>query len=113
MDLEFAQGILGALPELGSLGGMTVLVLILLRWQGQTATRHGEELDRMARLHDEDVQDLREENARLREQRDAAETRVREAYGLPGSHPPLTRSPESTGPTPTGSPRSGRRRRDP
>lgn len=109
MDPELLTSVVGALPNLGPLGGMFLMVVILLRWQGQTSTRHGEEVDRMARLHDSELAEARAERDLYRSQRDAAETRLREVYGLPESHPPL---PPSSGPPPA-SPRPGRRRRDP
>jgi hypothetical protein len=72
--------VLGALPQVGALAGLVVLVVILIRREVQTTERHTAELDRQGKVYDAERGELLEENRRIREQRDFAELELREHW---------------------------------
>lgn len=77
----------GSLPQLGGVVVFVYIVILLLRREAQSDARHTTELTRLSTTHDAELAELRTENTRLREQRDAAETALR-AYWRPGVEPP-------------------------
>lgn len=69
--------LIGAAPQLGAATGAIALLWLLIRWAGQDrtdyraqlgeqATRHSDELKRINDAHDAELQELREEIARMR-----------------------------------------------
>lgn len=78
-----------AAPQLGGLGGIMLLLGLLIRREMQTTERHGIELDRLSRIHDEELAELRAELRAVRGQRDSAEERLRQIWESPrGGSPP-------------------------
>lgn len=80
MDLDLLTGVLGALPEGSPIAGLVILLVLGMRREAQAEARHRAELERQATAYDEDATQLRAENQRVREQRDRAETKLREHW---------------------------------
>lgn len=92
------DGLLSALSgtgvELAGVGAFVWLVVLLLRRESSSDARHTAELTRISELHDAELAELREENARLRTQRDHAEAAARACWLThPGATSPSPPSP--------------------
>ena len=78
------DGLLSALAgtgvELVGVGAFVWLVVLLLRRESSSDTRHTAELTRISELHDAEMAELRAENDRLRAQRDHAEAAARACW---------------------------------
>lgn len=76
--MDVLGAVLGAVPQLGALGGMAVLVVVLMRREVQTTERHTAEMERQAKVYDEERADLLAENRRLRDTLTYAEMELSE-----------------------------------
>ncbi len=55
-------------PQLGISGALVLVIVLLLRREASTETRHGTELERVMRAHDAELAELRTDITNLRKQ---------------------------------------------
>lgn len=77
MDV-FWQSLLGALPSLGIYSGFAWVLILLLRREATSESRHARELDRLRKAHDEELEELHRDVERERKARRAVEDEFRE-----------------------------------
>ncbi|AEA27936.1 hypothetical protein Psed_5811 [Pseudonocardia dioxanivorans CB1190] len=68
--------IVGAAPQLGVTGLLLAVVVLLVRREVQTSELHGIEMERQARIHDEEIAERDEEIAALRTRCDRLQERL-------------------------------------
>ena len=70
----FLTAVLQTVPQMGLGGGAIVLIVLLLRREAGTESRHQAELDRISKAHDAELAELRADIAQLRKQVDDVNT---------------------------------------
>jgi septal ring factor EnvC (AmiA/AmiB activator) len=65
--------LLGALPSLGIYAGFGYVLILLLRREATSEERHAQEITRIRRAHDEELEELRADVTRERAARRAVE----------------------------------------
>jgi hypothetical protein len=66
-----------SLPQMGAFGLFVTIILLLLRRESATEVRHASEMQRQAKIHDEELAELINKNKELRKDIDALDTRLR------------------------------------
>ena len=69
----FWSGVISAVPSLGIYSGFAYVLILLLRRESNSEERHARELDRVRKMHDEELEELRKDIARERTARRQAE----------------------------------------
>lgn len=55
-----------SLPEMGAFGLFVTIILLLLRRESATEARHTSEMQRQAKIHDEEIAEIQNRNKELR-----------------------------------------------
>ena len=66
-----------SLPEMGAFGLFVTIILLLLRRESATEARHTSEMQRQAKIHDEEIAEFQKRNRQLQKDISDLDTKLR------------------------------------